>query len=172
MRKRNDTNDAGRLILRLVAAAYLTERHASPKVFGDEAHHGPIFEKLGFRPGAQFATAAGASELTSAILIALGALGPVGPAILLSTMIVAVGSLSASEGKFEFGKHEIAMLYAAVAAWLTIEGPGRLSVDSLVGIDRLDTPWVRGLALVGAVGGALFTLSMRQTEPPVEPQED
>jgi hypothetical protein len=43
----------------------------------------------------------------------------------VTKMAVTVGSSSASQGRFEFGKHHQAMLYAAIGAWLIVEGPGR-----------------------------------------------
>src|SRR5689334_2370841 len=80
---------AGRLVLGGLFAA-----HGSQKLFGWFRGYGlqgtgQYFESLGFRPGRAFAAAAGLTELTSGLLIALGLLGPVGPALLLSVMTVA-----------------------------------------------------------------------------------
>src|SRR5258706_15576486 len=50
---------------------------------------GEFFAQLGFRPGRAFAAAASLAEVTSGLLIALGLLGPIGPALMLSVMIVA-----------------------------------------------------------------------------------
>ena len=79
-----------RLVLGLLMAA-----HGSQKLFGWFGGHGlagttGYLESLGYRPGRVFATLAGLGEFTSGILIALGLFGPIGPALLLSVMIVAM----------------------------------------------------------------------------------
>ena len=72
----------GRLVVGLLMAA-----HGAQKLFGWFGGHGlegtgRFFGSLGFRPGRRFATLAGLGELASGLLIALGFLGPVGPAIM------------------------------------------------------------------------------------------
>src|SRR5688572_20157667 len=83
----------GLLLLRLVVGLSMAA-HGSQKIFGwfggyGLAGTGGFFEMLGFKPGRTFAFMAGATEITSGLLIALGFLGPVGPALMLSVMIVA-----------------------------------------------------------------------------------
>ncbi len=80
---------AGRLVLGLLLAG-----HGAQKLFGWFGGHGlagtgAFFESLGFRPGRAFAAAAALSELGGGLLIALGFLGPVGPALIVAVMIVA-----------------------------------------------------------------------------------
>src|SRR5947199_5776821 len=98
----------GLLLVRLVAGG-LMAAHGSQKLFGWFGGYGltgtgGFFEGLGFRPGRLFAAAAGASELMGGLLVALGLLGPVGPALVLSVMIVAAvtvhwhGVFAASNG--------------------------------------------------------------------------
>lgn len=86
---------------------------------------GGFFERLGFRLGRGFAGAAGLTELTAGLLIALGFLGPVGPALLLSVMVVPVitvnwrnGLLATSNGS------ELPLLYitAARLIWAVLAG--------------------------------------------------
>jgi putative oxidoreductase len=66
----------GLLVLRLVVGLSMAA-HGTQKLFGWFGGHGlagtgGFFEMLGFRPGRVFAFAAGAAELVSGILIALG----------------------------------------------------------------------------------------------------
>src|SRR3954465_9831588 len=87
--------DAAVTILRLVFGM-LMAAHGAQKLFGWFGGHGltavaEMFEKLGFQPGRFFAAAAAATELSSGLLVALGLFGPVGPALMLSVMIVAFG---------------------------------------------------------------------------------
>src|SRR6267142_1112185 len=94
--------EIGLLILRLVVGLTVAA-HGVQKLFGwfggyGIAGTGGFFEKLGFRPGRLFATAASAGEVLSGVLIALGLFGPAGPAILLSVMIVAAVSVHWQHG--------------------------------------------------------------------------
>src|SRR3954462_4373236 len=79
----------GRVVIGLLMAA-----HGAQKLFGWFGGYGlnrtgEFFVHLGFQPGRAFAVAASVGELTSGLLVALGMLGPVGPAIMISVMIVA-----------------------------------------------------------------------------------
>src|SRR5947207_12242247 len=89
--------DPGLLIARLILGL-LMAGHGAQKLFGwvggyGIAGTGGFMESLGFRPGRLFAIAASVSEAISGLLMALGFLGPVGPAIMLSVMIVAAVSV-------------------------------------------------------------------------------
>src|SRR5258706_4134364 len=83
----------GLLIARLVLGL-LMAAHVAQRLFGWFGGHGlagtaGFFESLGFRPGRLFATAAALGEVGSGLLVTLGLLGPIGPALMLSVMIVA-----------------------------------------------------------------------------------
>ena len=80
--------DAGLLVARTVFGLVMAA-HGSQKLFGwfggyGLAGTGGFFESLGFRPGRFFAALAGSGELFGGLLLALGFLGPVGPALVLS----------------------------------------------------------------------------------------
>ena len=90
--------DTGLVILRLVIGP-LMAAHGAQKLFGWFGGYGlngtgGFFEQLGFRPGRLFAGAAGAAELASGTLVTLGLFGPVGPALMISVMVVAAVSVS------------------------------------------------------------------------------
>src|SRR5580765_8319606 len=89
--------DTGLFVARLVIGP-LMAAHGAQKLFGwfggyGLAGTGGFFEGLGFRPGRLFAGAASVAEITSGLLVALGFLGPAGPAIMLSVMVVAAFSV-------------------------------------------------------------------------------
>src|SRR5439155_1107086 len=70
--------------------------HGAQKLFGLFEGHGPegtgfFFEKLGLRPGKQWAITAGLGETGGGLLTLLGFLQPVGPITTLAPMIVAWG---------------------------------------------------------------------------------
>src|SRR5207245_9579024 len=94
--------DAGLLVARVVFGL-LMAAHGSQKLFGwfggyGLAGTGGVFESVGFRPGRFFAALAGAGEVFGGFLLALGFLGPVGPALVLSIMVVAAGTGSWDRG--------------------------------------------------------------------------
>ena len=160
----------GLLIARLVFGL-LMAAHGAQKLFGWFGGHGlaavgGMFESLGFRPGRLFAIAAGAAELGSGMLIAFGFLGPVGPALMLSVMIVAAISVHWQNGLFSMSNGiELPLLYGAAAAALALTGPGTYSHDALLGLSSLWTPGLAwstlGLAILGGVGN----LALRQPSP-------
>src|SRR5437764_2248301 len=87
-----------RLVLGLLMAA-----HGGQKLFGWLGGYGleatgGFFDTLGFRPGRLFATLASVGEYVSGFLVALGLLGPIGPALMLSVMIVAAISVHWGKG--------------------------------------------------------------------------
>src|SRR5918996_2045741 len=96
--------DAGLLVGRLVLGT-LIAAHGAQKLLGwfggyGLAGTGAFFDALGFRPGRAFALAAAASEIASGSLVALGLFGPVGPAVMVSVMIVAAVSAHWHNGVF------------------------------------------------------------------------
>jgi putative oxidoreductase len=144
-----------RIVLGLLMAA-----HGSQKLFGWFGGHGltataGLFHSLGFRPGKPFATVAAATEFTSGILVVLGLLGPVGPALMISVMIVAAVSVHLRNGLFAMTNGiEVPLLYATGAAALALTGPGAYSLDAVLGLGALSSPAAAGIALaVGILGG-------------------
>ena len=114
-------------------------------------------ESLGFRPGRIFATTAALGESTGGLLVAFGFLGPVGPALMLSVMMVAAVSVHLKNGVFATSNGiEVPLLYGAAAVALALTGPGLYSLDALLGLASVWTPaltWtVLGLGIVGGAG--------------------
>jgi putative oxidoreductase len=162
--------DQGILIVRLIIGL-LMAAHGSQKAFGWFGGYGltavgGFFEGLGFRPGRLFATAAAVGELVGGLLIALGFLGPIGPALMLSVMIVAAISAHWKNGLFASNGIELTLLYATVAVALALTGPGRYSLDTLVGLDSLWTPAISWAALAVGILGGIGNLMIRRMPVP------
>ena len=161
--------DLGFLLTRVVFGL-LMAGHGAQKLFGWFGGYGlegtgGFFENLGFRPGRTFALAAAVGEVLSGALLALGLFGPVGPALMLSIMIVAAvsvhwhGVFASSNGV------ELPLLYATVAVVLAFTGPGRFSLDALFGLGSVWTPEAVIAILAAGVIGGVVNLSLRRREP-------
>src|SRR5206468_12411968 len=161
----------GLLLVRLVFGG-LMAAHASQKLFGWFGGYGltgtgTFFEQLGFRPGRLFAGAAGSAEFLGGVLLAVGLGGPIGPALIVSVMIVDVVSVHWGHGLFAATNGvEVPLLYAASAAALAFTGPGRYSLDALWGLTSMSTTANAGIALGLAALGAIANLAARQSAVP------
>ena len=152
-----------RVVLGLIMAA-----HGTQKLFGWFGGYGlnatgEFFVQLGFNPGRLFATAASVGELVSGLLLALGFLGPVGPAIMIAVMIVAAITVHWEHGLFASANGiELPLLYATGALGIALAGPGPYSVDALLGLTHVWTPKLVVAILVAGVVGGFANLSIRR----------
>lgn len=164
--------DTGLFLARLVLGL-LMAAHGSQKLFGwfggyGIAGTGGFFESLGFHPGRLFATAAGLGEFAGGLLLALGLLGPVGPALVVSVMIVAAITVHWQNGLFTASNGiELPLLYATGAVALALTGPGRYSLDALLGLTTVWTPTLAWIALALGIAGGVANLALRR--PPRAP---
>lgn len=143
--------DIALLASRTVLGGYLAA-HGAQKLFGT------------FRVTA---TVAGLSELGGGLLTAAGLAGPVGPAAIAGTMVVASATHRAS-GPFAANRgYELPATNLAAALALAVAGPGRYSLDALTGL-RLHRILV-GIVVAGAVGGAAVNVAMLLRGAPPQP---
>ena len=149
--------DAGLLIARVVVGLVMAA-HGSQKLFGwfggyGIAGTGGFFESLGFRPGRFFAMAAGASELIGGLLVAFGLLGPLGPAMIIAVMIVAIATVHWPHGLFaQNNGFELPLLYIASAVAIALIGNGAYSLDAALGLSwRPEVVWT--MLALGVIGG-------------------
>ena len=153
-----------RLVLGLLMAA-----HGAQKLFGWFGGYGlaavsGYFESLGFRPGRFFATAASLAEFSGGLLLVLGLFGPIGPALMVSVMIVAAISVHWQNGLFAMSNGiEVPLLYATGATTLALTGPGSYSLDAWLGLTPLWTPAITLTALGAGVIGGVANLALRRT---------
>lgn len=155
-----------RLVLGLGMAA-----HGTQKLFGWFSGYGlnatgEFFAQLGFRPGRMFATAAALGEVGSGLLVALGLLGPIGPAIMILVMTVAILTVHASHGFFAAKNGiELPLLFATGALMLALTGPGAYSLDALLGLTGLWNPHLAWVAVAAGVILGIVNSAVRRPTP-------
>jgi putative oxidoreductase len=159
--------DLGLLVLRATAGGLLAG-HGAQKLFGSFGGHGiegtaGMMEKLGMQPAKPWAVMAGASEFGSGLLMALGLLGPVGPISAYGPMVTAWTQVHAGKPIWvTSGGAELPLTYLSVATTLALTGPGRFSLDRVLGIKV--PPLLVGLTAVGVLAG-LVAGHLRQGAP-------
>jgi putative oxidoreductase len=161
------TLSIGLLVLRVVVGLIMAA-HGAQKLLGWFGGYGlrgtgEFFVQLGFQPGPAFAAAASISEIISGLLVALGFLGPVGPALMISVMIVAAMTVHWQHGLFAANNGiELPLLYGISALGLALTGFGQYSLDNWLGIAGhlpiVDT-WI---ALTAGVVGGFANLALRR----------
>src|SRR4051812_3689966 len=129
------TLSIGLLLLRVVVGLVMAA-HGAQKLFGWFGGYGlnktgEFFVHLGFEQGRAFAAAASLTEIASGLLVAVGFLGPIGPALMISVMIVAMITVHWEHGLFAANNGvEVPLLYTTVAVGLALIGYGRYSLDA------------------------------------------
>jgi putative oxidoreductase len=105
--------------------------------------------------------------MTAGALISMGLLGPIGPAMLTSVMLVAIETVHRPKGYFvSEGGYEMNVMYLALALLLATHGYGSLSLDHVAGISSKVRPLFGWLAIGGAVATSIAMLAQREFEAP------
>ncbi|HLX02613.1 MAG TPA: DoxX family protein [Trinickia sp.] len=154
---------AARLVLGLALFA-----HGTQKLFGWFGGYGVkgtggFMESMGYRPGALFAIGAGLGEAGGGLLTALGLGGPIGPALIVMVMVVAIFTVHISKGFFNSnGGYELPLTNIALALALAFVGFGPISLDAAVGLGGAWSHASRWIALSAGVLLGLVNLAVRR----------
>jgi putative oxidoreductase len=161
----------GLLFLRCVVGVTMAG-HGVQKLFGWFGGPGPkgteeMFRSLGFPAAAAMAVLAALAE-TGGLLFAVGLLTPLAAFGIAVVMLNAIGSVHWKKGFWNMaGGYEfpLVMLTAAVAVAST--GPGRFSVDALIGWDgSISGLWWGIAVLAAAILVSALTLATRRVAKP------
>ena len=131
-REDNRERDVGALILRVFAGLALSLAHGINKMPPSEGFIGVVAE-LGFPEPVAFAWAAGIAELAGGLLLAIGLLTRPAAILIAITMLVAA---FLGEAGNPFSDREPPLLFAAIAIYFVLAGPGRYSVDGWLAARR------------------------------------
>lgn len=146
--------------------------HGTQKLFGwfggpGRAGTEGMMESLQMRPAKLHALAAGVTETVGGSLLALGLATPLASAALTGVMTTAIAKVHlpngpwAANGGWEYN----AVLIGAVTA-LAETGPGDLSLDHALGIERTGPGWAAASLALGAGTAAVTMAAGRRGTPP------
>jgi putative oxidoreductase len=162
--------DIGLLVVRVVFGLIFAA-HGAQKLFGWFGGYGISgtsgwLESSGFRPGKFFATALGLTEFIAGLLLALGFLGPVGPALIVAVMIVAMITVHWKNAFFvSTNGIEHPLMFTVAAIGLALTGPGRYSIDYQQNWLRWETPGLTWVILAIGVIIGVANVAIRRLPP-------
>jgi putative oxidoreductase len=162
----------GLLILRVVIGLVFFA-HGAQKLFGWWGGPGLAGTKgwlgsMGFRTPGAMALLVAVSE-ASGLLFAAGFLTTLAGLLMVSSMVVAIGSVHWRNGFWNTGQgYEFNLVLLTVPIAIATTGPGRLSIDHALGWDDNLSGPIWGMAVLTlALVGALFVLvAMREHRAP------
>lgn len=119
---------------------------------------GQMMESLEMHPPRVNALAAGATEAGAGALVAAGLATPLGAAGLVGVMTTAISKVHWPKGVWNTaGGYEYNLVLIAALAALAEAGPGELSLDHALGIDRHGTRWALGAVALGVASSFVTT---------------
>lgn len=152
--------DIGLLLLRAVIGLTLLAHGAQKFSRLDAA--ATALESLGFVPGRRSAILAGLTEAFGGLALALGLLTPLAASMVFGVMLVAGVSAHLKAGFFLQKGYEYTLVLGLAGLSVAFTGPGRFSVDALLGLDVGGLH--RGLLalVVGVVAGGIQLAARRR----------
>ena len=159
------------LLMRLVVGLLLAG-HGAQKLFGWFGGRGvegtaEWLEGLDLQPAGPWAVAAGASEFAGGTLTATGFLNPLGPVAGMAAMAMAYAKVHRDRPIWSTaGGGELPLTNTAVLAAVALAGPGRLSLDGLLGtgMSRRGSAAILAAAVAGIWLGASTELRAQADE--------
>jgi putative oxidoreductase len=159
-----DAADVALLVFR-VTVGIVFAAHGLNHIFGGGRIPGTgrWFESLGMRPGVVHAWLASITEVAGGVLLVLGLLTPLAGAAVVGVMLVAWITNHRGNGFFIFRPGEgweYVMTLTMTGLVLAMLGPGRFSLDRVLGWEGLAGWTGFWIAVVAGGGGALLLLAV------------
>lgn len=178
----------GRFVARAVIGS-LFIGHGAQKLFGSFGGPGiegtaGMMESLDLRPARRNALAAGCAETGGGALLVAGLATPLASAALIGTMATAIRKVHLPNGAWAAnGGYEYNLALIAVLAAIAEDGPGDLSLDALLRMERRGPAWgalALGLGLaastvtieLGRRVGTVASIPAGPAEPSTAPYDD
>ena len=126
-----------------------------------------MMQALNMHPPRRNSLAAGTVEAAGGVALALGLATPLTSAALIGNMVVAIRKVHlpngpwAANGGWEYN----AVLIAALAV-LAEQGPGELSLDRALGMEKVGVGWGLGAVALGAAASVAAVEMGRRSAPP------
>jgi len=164
----------GRFLARAVIGA-LFIGHGTQKLFGSFGGPGiegttGMMESLDLRPARRNAYAAGVAEAGGGALLVAGLATPLACTALIATMVTAIRKVHLPNGPWAANggyEYNVALVAALVA--LAEDGPGDLSLDHALGMERRGSAWGLVSLVAGLVGSTLAIEVGRRGGPAAAP---
>jgi putative oxidoreductase len=167
-----------RLLLRLCVGG-LFVGHGTQKLFGWFEGYGldataAGFESMGLRPGRHNAIAAGAAEAGGGAAFALGLATPLAASALTATMLTAIHRVHLKNGPWVTkGGYEYNLVLIAAVLAITETGPGKVSLDHVLGTERSGPGAALAALALGAAGAiGANRIAAAFPEPPQPPEAE
>jgi Predicted membrane protein len=117
-----------------------------------------MMDALQMHPPRRNALAAGVTEAGGGLLLATGLATPLAAASLTGVMVTAIRKVHAPKGVWNSnGGYEYNAVLIAAVATVAEAGPGKLSLDHALGIERKGTRWALGALAVGVASSFVTT---------------
>ncbi len=167
----------GRLALRMAVGGFFVG-HGTQKLFGwfgggGLEKTGQGFQAMGLAPGRRNALGAGLAEAGGGALLLAGLATPMAAAALIAVMTTAIRTVHLKNGPWNTnGGYEYPVVMIATLLALADAGPGALSLDDALGIERHGAPWLATALALGLAGSYAATeLGRRNMPAPVVEDE-
>jgi putative oxidoreductase len=165
--------DVGVLLIRLIVGLSLGI-HGLQKLFGWFGGRGlrgtaAGFASLGYRPPIAMALLAGTGECAGWLLVA-GLAFPLGCAAGVGVMINAVNVAWGRGPRLPTAAYEYPLVMCVVTAGLAFIGPGRLSLDWVLGVRVHGAAWGLGAIAFGIVTAVTVLVGFRRGVAPLRPE--
>lgn len=156
------------LLIARVLLGWIFIAHGAQKLFGWFGGYGlkgtgGFYEGLGMKPGVFWALVSGVGEFGGGALVLLGWLNPVGPALIVAVMIVAIFTVHISKGFWvSNGGYEYNLANISASLAIAAAGYGAYSLDAIAPLAVLSEANVAWIVFAVVVAGALLTLIVRR----------